>query len=120
LRELERLLDPGVRQAIADRIANTRADVLVLDAIRLIEAGTAARCDAVWVVVCDQAAQMERLSTSRGMTAEQAALRIAAQAPAEDKLRFATDVITNHSTLDDLAQQVETAWQRTVQPKLQG
>ena len=68
---------------------------MVLDAIRLIEAGLAARCDAVWVVVCDRDAQMQRLQASRGMSAEQAALRIAAQRPAEEKLRHATAVITN-------------------------
>ncbi|MDQ6671748.1 MAG: dephospho-CoA kinase [Chloroflexota bacterium] len=118
LRELERILDPGVRQAIADRLAHTQAAVVVLDAIRLIEAGTAARCDAVWVVVCDQAAQMQRLQASRGMSAEQAAMRIAAQRPAEEKVRHATAVIANHGTLDDLAERVAAAWARTVQPHL--
>jgi dephospho-CoA kinase len=120
LRDLERILDPGVRQAIADRISQTRATVVVLDAIRLIEAGTAARCDAVWVVVCDPDAQMQRLQTSRGLSAEQAALRIAAQSPAEEKLRHATAVITNHGTLEALAAQVEAAWNSTVQPHLGG
>jgi dephospho-CoA kinase len=118
LRDLERILDPGVSQAIADRLARTPAPVVVLDAIRLIEAGLAQRCDAVWVVVCDADAQMQRLQASRGLSAEQAALRIAAQSPAEDKLRHATAVITNRGTLDDLANQVQTAWTTTVQPHL--
>ena len=118
LRDLERILDPGVRQAIADRIAHSKAAVVVLDAIRLIEAGTAARCDAVWVVVCDQDAQMQRLQASRGMSGEQAALRIAAQTPAEEKLRHATAVITNNSSPDSLRAQVEAAWKSTVQPNL--
>src|ERR1700737_1702352 len=99
LRDLERILDPGVRQAIADRIARSTAAVVVLDAIRLIEAGTAARCDAVWVVVCNQDAQMRRLQASRNMSPDQAALRIAAQTPAEEKVRHATVVITNNSTV---------------------
>jgi dephospho-CoA kinase len=118
LRDLERILDPGVRQAINTRLAETRAPVFVLDAIRLIEAGLAERCDAVWVVVCDQASQMERLQASRGLSAEQAALRIAAQTPAEDKMRHAAAVITNHGTLDDLAAEVQNAWDATVRPKL--
>ncbi|MGI9148632.1 MAG: dephospho-CoA kinase [Chloroflexota bacterium] len=118
LRELERILDPGVRRALDERIAHTQAAVLVLDAIRLIEAGTAGRCDAVWVVVCDRAVQMQRLQTSRGMSATQAALRIAAQVPAEEKLPHATAVISNHGTVAELASQVEAAWIRTVQPHL--
>ena len=118
LRELEEILDPAVSRAIATRLAETSAAVLVLDAIRLIEAGIAARCDAVWVVVCNRDAQTARLQTSRGMSAEQASLRIAAQSPAEDKIQHATAVITNHGSLDDLSAQVDAAWNRTVQPNL--
>jgi len=118
LKELEGILDPGVNQAILDRLEHTSAPVLVLDAIRLIETGRAARCDAVWVVVCEPEAQSQRLQASRGLTAEQAELRIAAQKPQEEKLRYATAVITNHGSLDDLAAQVEAAWARDVRPKL--
>jgi dephospho-CoA kinase len=117
LRDLERILDPGVRTAIAGRITQTTASVVVLDAIRLIEGGLAARCDAVWVVVCDRDAQMQRLQAARGLSAEQAALRIAAQTSAEEKLRHATVVITNSGSLQDLAEQVETAWNSTVKPR---
>jgi dephospho-CoA kinase len=118
LKDLEGLLDPGVSQAILGRLEHTSAPVLVLDAIRLIETGRASRCDAVWVVVCDREAQLERLQASRGLSAEQAQLRIAAQSPIEEKLRHATAVITNHGSLEDLAAQVEKAWAKTVQPKL--
>ena len=61
LRELEQILDPGVRQAIVDRISSSDKSVVVLDAIRLIEGGLAQRCDAVWVVVCDPGLQQQRL-----------------------------------------------------------
>ena len=118
LRDLERILDPGVKQAITERLERSQAAVVVLDAIRLIESGLAARCDAVWVVVCAQEAQIERLQSARGMTRDQAVLRIAAQAPPEEKVRHATDVIANHGTLDDLTTQVHTAWANTIQPKL--
>jgi dephospho-CoA kinase len=117
LKDLEQILNPGVRQAIRDRIAQASASVVVLDAIRLIEAGLGAECDAIWVVTCDQEAQLERLQTSRGFTREQAALRIAAQVPAEEKLRHATHVITNRGTLDDLVRQVESAWAATIRPR---
>jgi dephospho-CoA kinase len=114
LADLERILNPGVRRAIEERIAQASAPVLVLDAIRLIEAGLAERCDTVWVVVCDRDAQMQRLRASRALTADQAALRIAAQTPAESKLRHANAVITNDGNLDDLTKQVDAAWRETV------
>jgi dephospho-CoA kinase len=118
LKDLERILNPGVRRAIEDRIVQATAPVLVLDAIRLIEAGLAERCDTVWVVVCDQHSQMQRLQRSRAMTEDQAALRIAAQTPALDKVRHANAVITNEGSLDDLAAQVDAAWRETVLARL--
>jgi dephospho-CoA kinase len=118
LRDLERILDPGVMRAIDDRLLHTTAQVVVLDAIRLIESGLAARCQAVWVVVCDRAAQIARLQATRGLTLAQAELRVDAQSPAEAKLAHATAVIDNHGTLDDLASQVEQAWQASVGPHL--
>jgi dephospho-CoA kinase len=118
LRDLERILDPGVRKAILERIDATTAPVLVLDAIRLIEGGLAKQCDAVWVVICDRDAQMRRLQASRGLTPEQATLRISAQAPADEKIRHASAVITNHGTLEQLSAEVDAAWLRTVRSRL--
>lgn len=118
LPDLEAILDPGVMRAIDHRLAHTSAQVVVLDAIRLIESGLAARCQAVWVVLCDRAVQIERLQTTRGLTREQAELRVNAQRPAEEKLEHATTVLHNHASLDDLAAQVDNAWQTTVAPYL--
>jgi dephospho-CoA kinase len=118
LQDLESILQPGVRQAIVDRLARASAAVVVLDAIRLIESGLVERCDTVWVVVCEPDAQMQRLQASRGMTPEQAALRIAAQSPAEEKIRHANVVIINRGTLDDLAAQVDAAWKQAVLPRI--
>jgi len=118
LKELERILDPGVRGAIESRLMSSPAPVVVLDAIRLIEGGLYLRCNAVWVVVCDPAQQIERLQASRHFSLEQATLRVNAQAPIEDKLRHATAVIHNAGGLDALEAQVADAWATTVQPQL--
>jgi dephospho-CoA kinase len=119
LRELEDLLQPGVRAAIEARITGSSADVVVLDAIRLIEAGLVARCQAVWVVTCDRDVQIARLMASRSFSSEQATLRVDSQRPVEEKLRHATEVIANRGSLDDLSAQIDAAWQRDVVPKLQ-
>ena len=119
MRDLEAILDPAVMRAIAARLTQTTARVLVLDAIRLVESGLSNRCDAVWVVVCGRASQIQRLQASRGLSAEQAALRVDAQGPPEAKLRHASAVITNTGSLDELAEQVAAAWARTVAPRVQ-
>jgi len=118
LKELERILDPGVRGAIESRLQNSPAPVVVLDAIRLIEGGLYLRCNAVWVVVCDPSLQVERLQASRHFSLEQATLRVNAQAPIEDKLRHATAALHNNGSLDDLEMQLNDAWTKTVQPYL--
>ena len=118
LRDLERILDPGVGRAIVERVEHTTAGVVVLDAIRLIESGIADHCDTVWVVLCDRDVQLQRLQASRGLSREQAAVRIAAQRPADEKLRHADAVITNNGSLDDLLRQIHAAWAATVEPAL--
>jgi dephospho-CoA kinase len=118
LKDLERILDPGVRHTIEDRFARATAPVVVLDAIRLIEGGLYKRCDAVWVVVCELELQLQRLQASRQFTPEQAALRVAAQQAVEDKVRYATAVIINNGSRADLASRVDAAWLRTVRPYL--
>jgi dephospho-CoA kinase len=118
LRELEDILGPGVRRAIEARIAASPARVVVLDAIRLIEAGLAERCDAVWVVTCAPQVQQQRLEASRGFSPEQARLRIQTQRPESEKLAHATAVIANHGSPDELAVAVEQAWQKDVAPHL--
>jgi dephospho-CoA kinase len=118
LRELEAILQPGVRTAIEERIASSQARVVVLDAIRLIEAGLAARCDAVWVVTCSPKVQQQRLMASRGFTPEQAMLRIESQRPQAEKVEHATAVIDNVGDLAALELAARDAWRRTVAPYL--
>jgi len=118
LRELETILHPGIRQSIEERLASSCARVVVLDAIRLVEAGLAARCDAVWVVTCSPDLQQARLMSSRGFTPEQAALRISTQRAQSEKVQHATRVIENTGSLDVLEAAVAEAWQASVAPHL--
>ena len=119
LKDLETLLDPGIRRAIEARIASSPAEVVVLDAIRLIEGGLYLRCNAVWVVVCERDLQVARLQVTRNLSAAQAELRVAAQTPVDNKLRHAHAVITNSGTREELESQVAAAWDHTVRPALE-
>lgn len=116
--ELEQILEPGIRRAIERRVAESRARVLVLDAIRLIEAGWAERCDAVWVVTCERPAQLARLMDSRNMTRDQAELRVDAQSPQAEKVRRATTVLSNDLDPASLLRQVDEAWRTEVLPRV--
>jgi dephospho-CoA kinase len=81
LRDLESIVHPEVRRRLERAIElaeEGRAAVLVIEAIRLVETGHARDCDEVWIVDCQPATQRERLA-QRGLAAEDAERRIAAQ-----------------------------------------
>jgi dephospho-CoA kinase len=85
------------------------AAIVVQDIPLLAENDLAAGFDVVVVVDAPPEAQLERL-VKRGMTREQAASRMAAQASREQRLAVATLVVDNSGTLADLAPQVEDLW----------
>jgi dephospho-CoA kinase len=109
LRDLEAILHPGVRAEIRRLLATSEAPIFVVDAIKLIEGGLAREMDAVWVVTCPREEQVRRLTTERGLTAEQAEARISAQGAQEEKVRQATVVIDNSGSLAETERQVEAA-----------
>ncbi len=123
LRELEAIVHPATRNLILAWLSeqDTRAahqarrEVAVVDAIRLIEAGYPAFCDAVWVVTCDPAVQLRRLVEQRGMSEVDARQRIKAQPPQSTKIAVADVVIDNSGTLEQSEQQVEAAWEAVQQ-----
>ncbi len=82
LAELESIVHPAVGQLEREEIRaadGRRPSAIVLEAIRLVEAGQARWCDEVWLIVCEPAVQLARL-TGRGMPEADARQRIAAQA----------------------------------------
>jgi dephospho-CoA kinase len=99
-----------VRQVINEEIANAAEDVVVLDAIKLIEVGWADKSDAVWVVTCTREQQLERLMRTRGYSREEAEERIDAQSPQEEKIARADVVIYNSGTQEQTRDQVVMAW----------
>lgn len=83
--------------------------VIVHDVPLLAEGGRAGEFGLVIVVDVPPHVQVERLA-ARGMTAEQARARMAAQASREQRLGVADIVIDNSGTLADLDRRVEQVW----------
>ena len=95
LLHLERITHPTVKREVERWIAKANADVVAVEAVKLIESGMAHNCDAVWVVIASEDVQLQRLMTKRNMTGPQAMLRIEAQSPQEEKVARADVVIDN-------------------------
>jgi dephospho-CoA kinase len=108
---LNAIVHPLVGAATAERFAAAPADAIVVhDVPLLVEVGLAAAYDVVLVVAATPETQGSRLVRARGMSADEARSRIAAQAPLADKLAVADFVITNDGSLDDLDRQVQAVW----------
>ncbi len=112
LQKLESLVHPAVL-AVTERLIETSSQpVVVIEAIKLLESGQGAGCDAIWVTTCDEARQIQRLMTLRGLSYEAARQRILAQPPQEDKLKQADVVIDTNGTLAETEAQAWAAWQK--------
>jgi dephospho-CoA kinase len=101
LRDLEAITHPAVRPrlvAAMEVAVDVGAVAVVVEAIRLVESGLADLCDEVWLVTCDPAIQLERV-TGRGSDPADTVARIEAQGDIVERLRpAATRVIdTSHS-----------------------
>ena len=110
LRRLEAAVHPATIAAVTQRISEAREPVVVVEAIKLIEAGMHQGYDELWVVTAPRSLQIERLVGTRGMTEEAASLRVDSQPPQEEKAAVADRVITNDGALDVLRERVEEAW----------
>jgi dephospho-CoA kinase len=84
--------------------------VVVHDVPLLAESRGKAGFDVVIVVDVPPELQVERLVRWRGMAAEQARARMAAQASREQRLAVADIVIDNSGSLDDLHRRVAEVW----------
>jgi len=113
-RDLEAITHPLIYAEMATRLGGSFAPntVVVVDAPLLVETGGRDRVgmQALVVVAAEQSQQIERVVARGGMTAEEAAAVIAAQAPAERKLAAADYVLDNRGSPADLETGVETLW----------
>ncbi|HEY4557554.1 MAG TPA: dephospho-CoA kinase [Enteractinococcus sp.] len=84
--------------------------VIIQDIPLLVETGQAENFDGVIVVHADQPTRLQRLVEARGMTAEDARARIAAQATDEQRKAVADWLIDNSGSLKETEAQVDAVW----------
>ena len=112
LKRLEAIVHPAVTARVDELIRRAMEPVVVVEAIKLIEAGWHRTCDALWVVTCPKEQQLERLMRTRKLSREEALMRIEAQPPQEDKVALADVVIDNSGSLKQMREQVKREWER--------
>ncbi len=114
LEKLEAIVHPLVRQAIDLLIRRAGQKIIVVEAIKLLEGPLRTACDNIWVTTAPMEVQLRRLRIKRGMSAEVARQRIAAQPPQTQKIEAADVVIKNNGSFEAAWNQVLAAWQKTI------
>jgi dephospho-CoA kinase len=111
LATLNGIVHPRVGARMRDLEEAAGPGAVVVHAVPLIaENGLAGAYDLVVVVDAPPRVQLDRLVRLRGMTPEQAAARMAAQASREDRLAIAGMVVDNSGSLAELDRQVGELW----------
>jgi dephospho-CoA kinase len=113
LSDLDALVHPAVRVEVRLLVEGYACPVVLLEVVKLFEAGMNEDCDSVWVVTAPRAIQVARLERRSGLTREQAELRVDAQAAQADIAARAGVVIDNGHSLAYTRRQVVRAWQWT-------
>ena len=114
LNELEQIIHPIVDQVIDIIIQRAKHDVVVIEAIKLIESGISESCDSLWVTYTPFETQLSRLIKNRKMAEDDARQRILAQPSQEEKIKFANVVIKNNGSFEQTWFQVAEAWKKYV------
>jgi dephospho-CoA kinase len=116
LHDLEAIIHPRVGERLSEIIARAEAEVVVIEAIKLLEAGLGERCDSIWVTTCREDQQIERLMATRKMSQHEALVRVLNQPPQQEKLARADVVIDTSGSMELTAEQVRKGWQAAQQP----
>jgi len=114
LKQLEAVVHPLVRQAVDVLARRSKQNVIVIEAIKLLESPLRAGCDSIWVTYAPPEVQLARLMQKRGLTEEVARQRITVQSSQTDKLAAASVVIRNEGSFEGTWKQVVIAWQEQI------
>lgn len=114
LQDLNAIVHPAVFQHTKQRLEQielaTPNAIVVYDVPLLIEANVTHDWDMVVVVMADAGTRQQRLMSQRGMSVEEAAGRIAAQASDEERLRVADRIIDSSGLLEHTLEQTDVLW----------
>ncbi|WP_066284950.1 dephospho-CoA kinase [Arthrobacter sp. B6] len=114
---LNGIVHPLVREAAAGIVASA-ADgaVIVQDIPLLVETGQGSDFHLVIVVDAPDDVRLGRMLEHRGMTADEARSRMAAQASRDERLAAADVVLDNSGPIDGLLAQVDALWAERLVP----
>jgi len=88
--------------------------IAIFEAINLLERDYMTRCHAAWLVVCEPETATARMIADRGLTAEEAAQRLASATDWREREPASDRVFHNDGTLEMLLASVDAAMEETL------
>lgn len=122
LKRLNAIVHPKMFARMREMVAALRAQgerkPIVIEAAILIEANWQPLFDEIWLVIASKERVVERVERDRGMKPEQTEARIRAQLSDDERRRYASLVVTNDGTLEELRARIGEIWQSAMRRNL--
>ena len=113
MRCLERIVHPAVAVAVMNELSAVSDNgIAIIDAVKLLEGGSAKLCQSKWLVVCSEEQELARLLARSYMTKQEALARLHAQPSITARLPLVDEVIDNSGSLEQTRRQVIEAFER--------
>ena len=109
--QLEQILHPAIATQSLQEIEHCDAEWCILVVPLWAETGLFPWVNRVLVVDVEESVQIARVIARDGIDREQARAILAAQAPRQERLKLADDIIENNGTLEELENQVQHLFQ---------
>ena len=106
-KRLEAITHPLIFEQVEKRLKTSQADIKILDAPLLFEAGMDQLCDRVWLVTADAGLRQRRIVQRDGLTEAEALQRMNAQMSQEEKAQRADATIENNGSQEELERRVD-------------
>ena len=119
LAKLNEIMHPRMGQMVANIIEGLDAEVVVVEAALLLEAGWDALVDEVWCTGASEDVVIDRLKARNGLDKEEAQKRINAQMSVDERKSRSQVMIENNGDLAQLTTVVEQIWENRVITKVE-
>ena len=122
LTRLNQIMHPRMARIVAQQVQELReqgADVVVVEAALLFEAGWDSLVGEVWSTESPEYLVIKRLQSRSGLSQEEAKKRIDSQMSAEERKSRSQVVVDNSGDLVELDRVVRSIWDRRVKAKVE-
>ena len=119
LAKLNEIMHPRMGQMVANIIEGLDAEVVVVEAALLLEAGWDALVDEVWCTGASEDVVIDRLKARNGLDKEEAQKRINAQMSVDERKSRSQVMIENNGDLAQLTTVIEKIWENRVITKVE-